>query len=308
MALKYCMSCGKEVQPGTRFCKSCGQNLIDQDAQKDLSVLSPSAMSVEPAQEPSLFKANGHYSQAVSSTGEMIFTQVFAAQSSASIQNIGPFKRLWRTFGNGLSGFVLGFKDLRILIPALLLIGSWVGLAYLNYYGIEHTWINYIGIAIFAEGGSKAGIAGLIGGVFGKAAVGGVIILFLSQLLSLKNPFKGLFKSIGFFFKSIVVKNLKDLSGVLMGLGCACILYNFMSGETSVLTIAAGFAGFILSMKTLTGVNRLMAGLSLGFLIAVGLSLSPQVYLLYIIGGIAMVLGLVVYVLGGLKKGVKNNG
>lgn len=149
-----------------------------------------------------------------------------------------------------------------------------------------------LSLLTFSQGGLYNGVHGALGGIAGK-----ILFAYLAMpLLTGQNPFKGV--SAG--FKKVPAAFGKDVPPGLffIGFGIAPLLYNFMAGSASLMTIMAAFAGSLLSIRAMGvgdgflrgfvssvldaytrrgGVSpyneSIIAGLAAGFLISIPLSL-----------------------------------
>nr|HPJ22086.1 hypothetical protein [Clostridia bacterium] len=144
------------------------------------------------------------------------------------------------------------------------------------------------------------------------------------------------------FFSSLTESfgNLALMPSLLSGCAVALLLYNFMTGDNSIQDSMAGIAALLLSIRaasnksgflrgfltslitkkrgnretefkadgkpeeTLGKVKRFIAGITLGFSVAIPLSIIGYSYTSYIAGAVLMLASIVLFIVSKSKKGV----
>lgn len=298
---QYCRFCGAPLPPNVKFCGSCG-------AQTQI------------ADTPAY---------ALSSSGEVSFSHS-SPPTKSTTPAIGPFKFLGQGLTGLFRGFGASFASKKRWIPALVLALLWFVLTLLPLLGVNPTWIRWLSVLTFANGGTSGGIAGLVGGVVGKGVFAYFLMSLVVPITRGQKPFSGVGSGVKQFFPALAAKSLSQFAPLLSGAGVALILYNFMAGTASLPNSMVGIAAFLLSLRALSGKagflrrflgtfkgkkrteesthtatdSRVIAGLATGFALGVALSaLSIKSFQLpYMLGAVLLIAGLILQIAGRSAK------
>jgi hypothetical protein len=171
------------------------------------------------------------------------------------------------------------------------------------------------------------GMLGAVGGIIGKAIFAYFVSVLVLPLFSGKKPFKGMGGGFNSFIKGLVVKSAKEAGQLVIGIGLALIMFNFITGNASTVNSMAGFVGLLLTVRSLWSrngfiwgllsslvnklakgrvptqiiVSRLLSGIAAGNAAGVVLSTLKVPYLPYVLGSLLLILGLVLAIV--VKKG-----
>lgn len=282
-----CVSCQHEVKDQDLICPNCGKSLKDDSTQSmDMKI------SIQ--------------SFASNSAGEMpFFNQTFS-------QELNPMLVLEKKAIGMIVGFKTMFKNKRKLIIIAILAIIWILMILLPYLGFNPLPVKVLSFLTFAQGGASLNTFRAVGGLLGK----GVYAIFFVSL------FDGKFKSIIGGIKPLIntIKQTKkgQFAFLLVGIGVACILYNFLTGYAALIKSMIGIAslslvlqalntkqGFIYAFVMASTASRkkkqviashertesLMSGLVIGFSLSILLSIIPIGYAPYIFGALMVVIG-----------------
>ena len=207
---------------------------------------------------------------------------------------VGQFLRsYWKDCVNNL-------KHPLNLLPTVLLAVIWIVLGWMAAKAKLALPLKVVSFLTFTEGGLFGGVIGAVGGIVGKVVVAAFVNAALLPLFHGKMPFSGVGNSFSQMASSMRLNSAGALRPLFYGLGVALLLYSFMnvtqSGQNAMVGIVAvvmllqnignkgGFLwGFLFSMaNSVTGgrvpdyasVTRHLMGMTLGFGVAAGLSLS----------------------------------
>lgn len=263
--------------------------------------------------------------------GEQTYGSPFQFPKIEGLPPLGPIRYIFSSIKGLFKGFSAALKDKRKLVSVTILAIVWIAYAALRYFKVEANWLDGLSIATFAHGGLSTDPARIAGGILGKTMVAFVFTRFTTQLLSFKNPFAGSLTAIKAYFKSLSAGNAKAYAPLVFGVGLALVVYNAIGGTVSLSSAAVGVSGFILSIRALgqktgfvkglytafysrskkkkaldlSGVNRLMAGLTTGFALSTGLAYTETATLGYLVGLPVLLIGiLLLFVPVGEKKAV----
>ncbi len=275
---QFCNNCGVPVNPDSRFCPSCGGEIIKGIVPGGEAIVSGPVESAAPG-----------YAGAGSNIGLLL---------SDSLKKL--------------------LKNPKQLIPVVALALFWLVLSLLPSLSINPWPVRFLSFLTFAQGGMYGGAVGALGGIIGKAVFAYFFSALIVPLFYGKNPFKvmafkGLFAGMALqgvnaaaelmlglglalvlfnFFtgNASPVNSMAGIVGVLLALKAL-----FSRGDLlrNLALIAANKLSGGKTPKPLT-VNRVIAGYGAGSALSVLLSLVPLPYLAYILGAILFVAGLVI--------------
>ena len=281
--MSFCTKCGEQMDADAKFCMACGSRTAYHDALNEKVPVQIERKSNPPDTVPTLL--------------EMV--------KSGARSSIGAVKHL--------------IKHPKQMMPMLVLSAIWLLLSLLTAFGINPVPIQVLSLISFAQGGLYGGVLGAVGGVIGKAVYAYVISVLILPILTGKKPFKG--AGIGFkrIFSGLAVQSVNALALLLTGFGLALVYFNFMTGNATLINSMAGVVGFILALKGLwknsgflwgvlffvaqkasrgklpshMAANRMLAGFAAGSAASIALSALPTPYLLYLIGALLTVAGII---------------
>lgn len=219
------------------------------------------------------------------------------------------------------------FKHPLRLLPTLVLGIVWIVIGYLSSVISLPLPLKVVSFLSFAEGGLFGGVFGAVGGIVGKVIVAAFVNAAVLPLFDKKMPFSGFFSGFKGMAKSISLGSIKGVAPLICGLGLSLLLYSFMnitqSGQNSVVGLVSivllvqgiasqgGFmwgllfcaAGKISGGRTpsFVSVTRMIAGMSMGFTIAVGLSVIGLPFC-FILGFPITLFGLLLLLLARMMK------
>ncbi len=269
-------------------------------------------------------------SSASASAGEMSFVQATSVMgSTVSDIDLPPIKYLINSAKKLMKDMKAIFKDKKKMTPALIMTIIWVIFMFINtMFGVNSSIFNVLNFLSFSKGGMNAGISGMIGGTIGRGIIAYFISASILPLLKGKKPFssvKGGFKNL---INVIAVKNIKSQAFTFVGAGLALIAYNFLTGNASIQNSMIGIVSFMMSIRALSSknsflrgflvsflnkytknkvsdslsVNRILAGWTLGFAIAVVLSMTGICSICYIVGMLSIVAAIIIKIVAGNNK------
>ena len=310
---KFCRSCGVQLSDNAKFCKTCGTPMaISQPVQAQHTPTQMSDGTAEPA-----------------GIGEVIFAGSLPKVTAEILPIPNPFKVLFSGGWNVIRGIGLAFRDKKKWIPALIMAVTWFVLTLLPALKINTQPVRALSWLTFARGGT--GMSGdssplqMAGGIVGK----GVVASLVFSIFSGGNFFKKIGGGLKTMVSSVACKNLGQTSALLGGAGLALVFYNFMAGFASLSMSMAGISAFLLSLRALgsragflrsffgsltakkmTGgkkidslaVNRVIAGITVGFALSIPLSALNIFTLPYILGALLIIIGLILGIAGKTRK------
>lgn len=208
------------------------------------------------------------------------------------------------TFGQFLKSY-LGqtlsvLKHPKHLLPTLVLGVIWIVLGVMAAKAPLIMPLKVVSFLTFAQGGLYGGVVGAIGGIVGKIIIAGFLNAMIVPLFEKKAPFSGVGGGFKALFGSLSFDGIRAVAPLLYGIGAALLLYSVMninqSGHNAMVGIVSlvmllkvlgnkgGFAwDFIQSMAnsmwgikapSIATITRTLTGLTLGFTLAVGLSVG----------------------------------
>jgi hypothetical protein len=222
-------------------------------------------------------------------------------------------------------------KNPKQLIPVIILAVFWIGLGVLQALGIKPWPLKFLSFLTFAQGGLFGGFWGAVGGIVGKAIFAYFVSALLVPVFTGKASKKAISEGFRRFTSGFKQFSLGIAAALLMGIGAALIVYNFLSGNSTLINSMPGLVGFVLALRTLirqTGflwnlllmiagklskgrlpatvtVHRFFSGFAAGGLAGVGLSALPWAYLPYLVGLVLVVVGIVLGVVSKSQKSMK---
>lgn len=272
---KFCPNCGAELKEDSQFCPSCGKP-VDSKVNEDSSEKSSNIIKKE----------------------------------KEKIESVSTFKYLGNGLKNLTKGYILAFKNKRFLVLMLIIAIIWIVFSVLPILGYDTQIVNILNYITFASAGVGLGIVGIIGGIFGKI----VYAYFLIPLFLGINPFKGFGTALKNLPKALTSLSNQFLSPFIAGLGFSLISYNFFNADLTIENSMIGIIAFILAFRT-TGrensfwkgflytlnkdleitqdnkkkANLFFYGLSIGFIISIGLTFLGIKHICYILGIILLI-------------------
>lgn len=220
------------------------------------------------------------------------------------------------------NAFLNTFKDKKRLIIAVALAAVWFVISLLPALGINSIPVQILSFLTFAKGGLTGGIPGFVGGIIGKGLIAYLIVAIATGKFAPDKIKQSIASLIGSYTKKF---SLDNLSPLLVGVGAALIIYNFMAGTATIQNCLVGIAAFLLAAKSfasrggilrqiVTSVflknkkidtslfTKFMAGWASGFALGVVISLISFGYLCYIAGAVVLVAGIVLFAVMSQQK------
>ena len=209
------------------------------------------------------------------------------------------------------------------LLPTIAISLVWLIIGILSSLWKPFPWpMQFLSFLSYAEGGLFGGFFGAVGGIVGKVVMAVFINSLVLPLFEKKPPFVGVKGGLKGMVDSIKNDTAKGLSPLLTGVGLSLLLYtlmninqrwqNSMVGIVSLVMLlqtignkGSFFMGLIFSaarsltkgkVPPLIDVTRFLSGMTIGFAIAVGLSLVG-LHLCFWLGGFFLFWGVVLTVL-----------
>ena len=324
---RQCAKCGTFLSPGAKFCKGCGAPAISENRMKTIGALnsegkSESAVGIVSAagQAVKTFMASPKSGTFTLLTGSPPAVLTNTAKAASAVELLSPFKVLTNGLTSTIKGIKEAGKNKKTLLTAILFGIGWLVLTLLPALGISvPSWLNFL---TFANGGLTGGAAGFIGGLLGK----GLIVSLIAGAVN-GNWLPGIGQKTKKPEQKTEIPNALGL--MLVGVGTALILYNFMSGDgspqNSMVGIAAAITsyrsqkqgGFLykladslsarLSKTTLPSdarAGRFTTGLTTGFVLGVPLSLLRISWICYLLGLLICIVGVVLSITATGSAGV----
>jgi len=251
--------------------------------------------------------------------GEMIFVNV-NSQMPSILDKLSPAKYLLSSIKRLFSSFKNFTKNKTVMIQVSALVLIWLILIILQTIGVKGKFMGVLNFLTYAQGGNAKGLLSILGGTVGKGIVSYFVFSSILPLFQRKKTLKGIrsgFSSIASLFK---VKNIQDLGFPLIGVGLSLIAYNFMNGTSSLQNSMVGIAAFFISLKALSRsigflrgfissilykfgkkknievglINKIIAGLTLGFALAVVISAINISFICYALGLVLFISGVII--------------
>lgn len=186
------------------------------------------------------------------------------------------------------------------LLPTVAIAFVWFVIAMLSSFWKPFPLpMQILSFLSYAEGGLFGGVLGAVGGIAGKVVMAVFINSLVLPLFEKKPPFVGVAGGVKGMFSSITKDTAKGISPLLTGVGLALLLYtvmninqrwqNSMVGIVSLVLLLQAIGnkgGFLMGLifsaaRSITkgkvpafiDVTRFLSGMTIGFTLAVGLSL-----------------------------------
>ena len=213
------------------------------------------------------------------------------------------------------------------LLPILVIGAVWMVIGYYSSKMELPMWAKVVSFLSFAEGGLFGGVLGALGGIVGKVVMAVFVNSAILPLFEKKWPFVGVAGGLKGMFSDMGRETSRGIAPFLGGMGAALILYSFLNISQISLNSMVGIAaavmlvqsignqgGFIFGLlfsiaNSLTGgrvpsyltISRLLTGMAVGFVVAVGLSFAHFPWCL-VIGLPLLLLGLLLSIFLNRKK------
>lgn len=192
------------------------------------------------------------------------------------------------------------FKNPIKLLPTLAIGLVWMVIGVLSSLWKPFPWpMQFLSFLSYAEGGLFGGFFGAVGGIVGKVVMAVFINSAILPLFEKKPPFVGVAGGLKGMFTNMQKDSINGVAPLLQGTALALLLYTFMNinqrwqnsmvGVVSVVMLLQAMSdkgsfvmGFIFSaarsitkgkVPTFIAVTRFLSGMTIGFTMAVGLSL-----------------------------------
>ena len=211
-------------------------------------------------------------------------------------------------------------KNPKKLIPTFALCGIWLVFSLMSGFGVNLPFFRFLYTLTYAKGGMLGGFFGTVGGIFGKAVFAAVVNSVVLSICAKENPFSGLQKKL----KGIFTGSIFALAPLFIGGGLGVLLYWFFNITSSpvncaVSVVAAvgvlssmskkngllfslvfGVMGKLSGGKTpsVTTVNRVITGFSLGFAVSFPITFARYPLVLFLLGLVLLVAGIVLAFIG----------
>lgn len=216
-------------------------------------------------------------------------------------------------------------KNPKKLIPTFVLCGIWLVFSLMSGFGANIPALRFLYTLTYANGGMFGGFFGTVGGIFGKAVFAAVVNTIVLSICEKRNPFSGLGKGL----KGTFTGSLFAVAPLFIGGGLGVLLYWFFNITSSPVNCAVSVvaavgaisaigkkSGLLFSLifgamrklsggktPSLTAVNRVITGFSLGFALAFPVTFIRLPLLLFLMGLVLLVGGIVLVIVG--KNGTK---
>lgn len=192
------------------------------------------------------------------------------------------------------------FKHPMMLLPTLVLGAIWLVIGYLSSTTELPSWAKVVSFLSFAEGGLFGGALGAAGGIVGKVVVAVFINSAILPLFQKKLPFVGVAGGIKGMFSNMGEQVVRGIAPFLGGMGAALPLYSFMNISHVQINAFVGVAAVVLLLQNIGNqggflfgllfsfansitkgrvprfitITRMLTGMTVGFTVAVGLSMA----------------------------------
>ncbi len=304
---RFCQNCGAPLSPDSVFCLSCG---IKVQAEGQSEVRDKSVPSVLTDKQPDKQPDK-------------------QAEKQTDVQpQPGPVKYIAASIRRGTASLAAYFRNPRKMIPILVLAVVWLVLSILPAMGINPLPVKVLSFVTFAQGGMYGGFWGAIGGILGTAVFAWFFSALLIPLVTGKVSGKGFGTGMKQFFAGFYMHGLGVLAALLAGIGLALIIFNFLSGNASIINSMPGIVGIIMAIRigfrrsgffwglmlsfankkskgkipTNMTINHMAAGYATGSLTGVALSVVSVPYLPYLAGAIFIVISIFISIAAKARK------
>ncbi len=331
----FCTHCGNPLSEGAVFCSNCGAR-IDPSLQQSKQI--PQEVSdqvksqikqevddqVKPQIKQEVIQQIRQLTgtMAPSQTGEVDLgmTDVKSALKEGTAV-LSPFSQVLSGIPAFFKGMRNAFKDRNTLLFSIVIGLLWIILSILNRNHIGGKVSGFLSWLTFANDGGKRGILGTAGRYLGQITVAGGLFSLITEARGI-----GSVKQWSGYFK-----DKSSLGTVLFGAGIAMMLYNFFVAKATMGDTMVAISGVILSLEALGSqngfifetarsltakkngksriadsakTNALLTGIGMGCALAVPLSAIRFGYIVFIIGMMLFIGGIVLNLKSGNKKGV----
>ncbi len=249
--------------------------------------------------------------------GEMVFNQDIFSSDEIGVNKLLSIKFLFNkviVLFKSIKGI---FRNKKKLISVMALSLIWLILLIISSLGISNSFFNTLNFLTFAKGGVNRGIVGMVGGIIGK----GFFAYFMTILIKSPKKYFGTMK-LGFkkLIENFTMKDKKSIAKILFGIGIALVGYNFLTGNASLGNSMIGIITFLISLRalvnktgflrsllisvirkfgkgkviSLSGVNIIMTGWSLGFVLGIPLSITRISNIGYIAGILLVIVATII--------------
>ena len=204
-------------------------------------------------------------------------------------------------------------KNPKKLIPTFVLCGIWLVFSLMSGFGANLPVLRFLYTLTYANGGMFGGFFGTVGGIFGKAVFAAVVNSVVLSICEKKNPFSGLQKKL----KGIFTGSIFALAPLFIGGGLGVLLYWFFNITSSPVNCAVAVVaavGTLSSMSkkngllfslifgamsklsggktpSVTTVNRVIMGFSLGFAVSFPITFARYPLVLFLVGLVLLIVG-----------------
>lgn len=235
----------------------------------------------------------------------------------------------WRFLKSYICDNLYLLRHPKMLIPTAVLGTIWTVLGVMAANAPLIMPLKVVSFLTFAQGGMYGGMVGGVAGIVGKVMVASFVNAMVIPLFDKKMPFSGVGGGIKGLFRSLSVDGMSAVVPLLYGVATALILYSLMninqSGHNAMVGIVAivmllksigtrnGFAfNFLLSAANSmsrgripnTGtITRILTGLTIGFTLAVGLSVGELHWCSWL-GLLLLIVAIVCCIMSKMKQAV----
>jgi len=245
--------------------------------------------------------------QKISQSGEVLL-RAFESNSLPINNNDGPIKLIVSNFMESIKQLMFYFKNPKKLIFPITLSFIWLLSTLLPRLNINNEPLKFISYLSFAEGGISNSFQNILGGLIGKGLVAYFYSTLLNSIISKNNIVKPMFNGLRTIF-SVFSNITKTLSSLLISMGVTFMISNFFMGSVNSQKSMVLIVSFILSLlasqsnsflnQVITSFKSIdtktfFSGLSLGFLLSIMISQTNSSLILYIIGLITIITGIIV--------------
>ena len=261
--IKFCSNCGKKLNPGVKFCRYCGTQIIRDDGVSSVknSVTAAEPLVANTSDRVSALYRSGEFEVMNFNVGNSVDNADMTLSSEIDSQDskvMSPLGTIWDGIKSILGGSFGLLIQPKMLIPVLVLAVLWIflGMAQSSDQGM----IKILSWLTFAQGGlDRSDTIGTVGGIFGKGAVG-------AMFLSLFNGgFPKLFSGISSIFKKTQGKMgfLPIIFGYIAGMVTNFAFVGFDTANAQ--STMAGISGIVLSLQALGGKSGLIYSMAESF-------------------------------------------
>lgn len=219
------------------------------------------------------------------------------------------------------------FKHPLRLLPTIVIGAVWIVIGYFSGKMQLPPWAKAISFLSYAEGGLFGGVIGAVGGTLGKVVMAVAINSAILPLFQKKPPFVGVAGGIKGMFSNMGMSAVRGIAPLLCGIGAALLLYGFMNISENWVNSMVGIMAVVMLLQNIGNkggflfglifslansltkgrvpryqtITRLLTGMTLGFALAVGLSVAG-LHMCFILGAPFLLIGLLMSLLLNTKK------